>query len=57
MVADDDPALQAALVSPAFYVGALGSKQTQAKRRERLLAAGARLKRSFPTNANAAPRR
>ena len=36
----DDPALQAALVSPAFYVGALGSKQTQAKRRERLLAAG-----------------
>jgi xanthine dehydrogenase accessory factor len=36
----DDPALRAALVSPAFYVGALGSKQTQAKRRERLLAAG-----------------
>jgi xanthine dehydrogenase accessory factor len=36
----DDPALQAALVSPAFYVGALGSKATQAKRRERLLAAG-----------------
>jgi xanthine dehydrogenase accessory factor len=36
----DDPALLAALVSPAFYVGALGSKQTQAKRRARLLAAG-----------------
>jgi xanthine dehydrogenase accessory factor len=36
----DDPALRAALVSPAFYVGALGSKQTQAKRRERLLDAG-----------------
>jgi xanthine dehydrogenase accessory factor len=36
----DDPALRAALPSPAFYVGALGSKQTQAKRRERLLSAG-----------------
>jgi len=36
----DDPALRAALPSPAFYVGALGSKQTQAKRRERLLAEG-----------------
>lgn len=36
----DDPALRASLVSPAFYVGALGSKQTQAKRRDRLLAAG-----------------
>ena len=36
----DDPALRAALVSPAFYVGALGSKATQAKRRTRLLEAG-----------------
>lgn len=36
----DDPALQFALSSPAFYVGALGSKTTQAKRRERLLANG-----------------
>jgi xanthine dehydrogenase accessory factor len=36
----DDPALRAALPSPAFYVGALGSKETQAKRRERLLGAG-----------------
>jgi xanthine dehydrogenase accessory factor len=36
----DDPALRAALPSPAFYVGALGSKQTQAKRRQRLLDAG-----------------
>jgi xanthine dehydrogenase accessory factor len=36
----DDPALRAALPSPAFYVGALGSKETQAKRRERLLSAG-----------------
>ncbi|MFQ5408952.1 MAG: XdhC family protein [Anaerolineales bacterium] len=36
----DDPALQAALPSPAFYVGALGSKTTQAKRRERLRAMG-----------------
>ena len=36
----DDPALKIALSSPAFYVGALGSKTTQAKRRQRLLAEG-----------------
>jgi xanthine dehydrogenase accessory factor len=36
----DDPALKIALTSPAFYVGALGSKKTQAARRERLLADG-----------------
>ncbi len=36
----DDPALQAALAGPAFYVGALGSATTQAKRRNRLLQAG-----------------
>jgi xanthine dehydrogenase accessory factor len=36
----DDPAVKIALNSPAFYVGALGSKTTQAKRRERLLEAG-----------------
>jgi xanthine dehydrogenase accessory factor len=36
----DDPALIAALASPAFYVGALGSKRTHAKRIERLRAAG-----------------
>src|SRR5262249_57562030 len=36
----DDPALRAALPSPAFYVGALGSKNTQEKRRRRLLEAG-----------------
>jgi xanthine dehydrogenase accessory factor len=36
----DDPALKIALPSPAFYVGALGSRQTQARRRERLLAQG-----------------
>jgi xanthine dehydrogenase accessory factor len=36
----DDPALKVALASPAFYVGALGSKSTQAKRRERLLNGG-----------------
>lgn len=33
----DDPALKIALASPAFYIGALGSKTTQAKRRQRLI--------------------
>jgi len=33
----DDPALKIALTSSAFYVGALGSKTTQAKRRQRLI--------------------
>jgi len=32
----DDPALDAALRSPAFYIGALGSKTTHASRLERL---------------------
>jgi xanthine dehydrogenase accessory factor len=32
----DDPALAAALRSPAFYVGALGSRRTHAQRLERL---------------------
>jgi xanthine dehydrogenase accessory factor len=32
----DDPALAAALRSDAFYVGSLGSKKTQAARRDRL---------------------
>lgn len=36
----DDPALAAALRSPAFYVGALGSRRTQEQRRQRLLEAG-----------------
>ena len=36
----DDPALKIALPGPAFYVGALGSKNTQAKRRQRLLNGG-----------------
>lgn len=36
----DDPALRIALNSPAFYVGALGSRKTRAARRERLLDAG-----------------
>ena len=36
----DDPALEAALKSNAFYIGALGSKSTHAKRLERLKALG-----------------
>lgn len=36
----DDPAILAALTSPAFYVGCLGSTRTHAKRVERLAAAG-----------------
>jgi xanthine dehydrogenase accessory factor len=36
----DDPALRLALASPAFYVGALGSKKTHAARCQRLLDAG-----------------
>jgi xanthine dehydrogenase accessory factor len=32
----DDPALKVVLNSPAFYIGALGSSKTQAKRQERL---------------------
>jgi xanthine dehydrogenase accessory factor len=36
----DDPALSAALRSPAFYIGALGSKKTHAARVSRLTRAG-----------------
>ncbi|HYL49687.1 MAG TPA: XdhC family protein [Stellaceae bacterium] len=36
----DDPALIAALKSPAFYIGALGSKKTHAARLKRLADAG-----------------
>ena len=36
----DDPALEAALRSDVFYVGALGSKRTHAKRKDRLREAG-----------------
>ena len=32
----DDPALKVVLNSPAFYIGALGSRQTHAKRQDRL---------------------
>jgi len=36
----DDPALHAALRSPVFYIGCLGSKRTHASRLERLRASG-----------------
>lgn len=36
----DDPALALALASPAFFVGAMGSRRTQAARRQRLAEAG-----------------
>ncbi|MFN8221915.1 MAG: XdhC/CoxI family protein [Gaiellales bacterium] len=36
----DEPALIAALETEAFYIGALGSRRNQERRRERLLAAG-----------------
>ena len=36
----DDPALDRALLSPAFYVGALGSRKTHAARLDRLRALG-----------------
>jgi xanthine dehydrogenase accessory factor len=36
----DDPALDIALTSEVFYIGALGSKKTQASRLERLAAKG-----------------
>jgi xanthine dehydrogenase accessory factor len=36
----DDPALAAVIESPAFYIGALGSRSTHAKRVQRLLEAG-----------------
>jgi xanthine dehydrogenase accessory factor len=36
----DDPALEVALRSPAFYVGSLGSRRTHAKRVARLAEAG-----------------
>ncbi|HUY02277.1 MAG TPA: XdhC family protein [Rhodocyclaceae bacterium] len=37
----DDPALLAALASPAFYIGALGSRRTHAQRSARLIEQGA----------------
>jgi xanthine dehydrogenase accessory factor len=36
----DDPALIAALRSPVFYIGALGSRKTHARRLDRLREAG-----------------
>jgi xanthine dehydrogenase accessory factor len=36
----DDPALSAALAAECFYIGALGSKKTHARRVERLIQAG-----------------
>ena len=36
----DDPAIKIALDSPAFYIGALGSKKTHQKRIQRLATSG-----------------
>jgi len=36
----DDPALELALKSPVYYIGALGSRRTHAKRLDRLRASG-----------------
>ncbi|MGA0542792.1 XdhC family protein [Neotabrizicola sp. VNH66] len=36
----DDPAIRAALATPVFYLGSLGSRRTHAARMERLAAAG-----------------
>ena len=36
----DEPALNGALETEAFYIGALGSRRNQERRRERLLEAG-----------------
>ena len=36
----DEPALMGALATEAFYIGALGSRRNQERRRERLLEAG-----------------
>jgi xanthine dehydrogenase accessory factor len=36
----DEPALIGALATDAFYIGALGSRRNQERRRERLLEAG-----------------
>ena len=36
----DDPALESALKSEAFYIGALGSRKTHARRKERLAEVG-----------------
>ena len=36
----DEPALEVALASDSFYVGALGSRRTQERRRDRLRSAG-----------------
>jgi xanthine dehydrogenase accessory factor len=36
----DDPAIEAALRAPVFYLGCLGSSRTHAKRVERLRASG-----------------
>ena len=42
----DEPALEIALRSPARYVGAIGSRKTQASRRERLRSGGSPTRRS-----------
>ena len=44
----DEPALAGALATEAFYIGALGSRRNQERRRERLLEAGVAESRARP---------
>ena len=52
----DEPALMGALATEAFYVGALGSRRNQERRRERLLEAGVEGRAARPDHGALRPR-